>query len=236
MNFAKLIESVSQDKRLKPDLMRAENGNNFRAISESAILDVIDPVLRENNVFYEVFVHDYKLEVKESYGKVGKKLQFIATVMLKLEFTHIKEDGTREFIAKTDSVGMGIDDNDKAMGKAYTYAVKYALLKLFRLRYGDDPDYEASFPIVTEPKKKEEEAEKPAKKEAKSSKSGTKNTEIPMSESQRDYIFGLMKKHKVSDKQVNDEFSVDIRNDETIPMFVARKIIKWLEEEGWSPF
>lgn len=235
MNFAKLIESVSQDKRLKPDLMRAENGNNFRAISESAILDVIDPVLRENNVFYEVFVHDYKLEVKESYGKVGKKLQFIATVMLKLEFTYIKEDGTREFIAKTDSVGMGIDDNDKAMGKAYTYAVKYGLLKLFRLRYGDDPDYEASFPIVTEPKKKEEE-EKPAKKEAKSSKNGTKNTEIPMSEAQRDYIFGLMKKHKVSDKQVNDEFSVDIRNDETIPMFVARKIIKWLEEEGWSPF
>ena len=229
MNFAKLIESVSQDKRLKPDLMRAENGNNFRAISESAILDVIDPALRENNVFYEVFVHDYKLEVKESYGKVGKKLQFIATVMLKLEFTHIKEDGTREFIAKTDSVGMGIDDNDKAMGKAYTYAVKYALLKLFRLRYGDDPDYEVSSPIVTEPKKKEEEVKNTVKKEAKSSKSGTKSTEIPMSEAQRDYIFGLMKKHKVSDQQVNDEFNVDIRNDEFIPMVVARKIIKWFE-------
>lgn len=236
MNFAKLIESVSQDKRLKPDLMLAGNGNNFRAISESAILDVIDPALRKNDVFYEVFVHDYKLEVKETYGKVGKKLQFVAIVMLKLEFTHIKEDGTREFVAKTDAVGMGIDDNDKAMGKAYTYAVKYALLKLFRLRYGDDPDYEVSFPLITEPKKKEDEAGKTPKKEAKSSKNGTKNTEIPMSEAQRDYIFGLMKKHKISDKQINDEFSVDIRNDETIPMFVARKIIKWLEEEGWSPF
>lgn len=238
MNFAKLIESVSQDKRLKPDLMRAENGNNFRAISESAILDVIDPALRENNVFYEVFVHDYKLEVKESYGKVGKKLQFIATVMLKLEFTHIKEDGTREFIAKTDSVGMGIDDNDKAMGKAYTYAVKYALLKLFRLRYGDDPDYEASFPLVTEPRAKEKEQNKEdnPKNCKKSAKSGTKNTETPMSEAQRDYIFGLMKKHKVSDQQVNDEFNVDIRNDEFIPMVVARKIIKWFEEEGFLPF
>ena len=123
MNFIELINSISQDKRLKPDLMKAENGNNFRAISESAILDVVDPILRDNNVFYEVSIHDHKLEVKESYGKAGKKLQFIATVMLSLEFTHIKEDGTREFVAKTDSVGMGIDDNDKAMGKAYTYAV-----------------------------------------------------------------------------------------------------------------
>ena len=43
--FTEVIKKINQDKRLVPDLMKAENGNNFRAISESAILDVIDPVI-----------------------------------------------------------------------------------------------------------------------------------------------------------------------------------------------
>ena len=40
-------------------------------------------------------------------------------------------------------------------GKAYTYAIKYALLKLFRLRYGDDADFEASKPLHIEKPKEE---------------------------------------------------------------------------------
>lgn len=232
MNFIELINSISQDKRLKPDLMRAENGNNFRAISESAILDVIDPILRENDIFYTVFIKDPHLEIREAYGTKGKKLQFIAWLTVDINFY----DKENNYISHIESVGMGIDDNDKAMGKAYTYAIKYGLLKLFRLRYGDDPDYETSKPLIIEKKEERPEPIKNDKKSAKNSKIGTKNTEIPMSEAQRDYIFGLMKKHKVSDQQVNDEFNVDIRNDEFIPMVVARKIIKWFEEEGFLPF
>ena len=152
MNFSEIIKKVNSDKRLKPDLMKAENGNNFRAISEFAILDVINPVLDEYYIFYTVEVKEQHLDIKEAYGSKGKKLQFVATLIVKLNFY---SDENEEFICSTEASGMGIDDNDKAMGKAYTYAVKYALLKVFRLRYGDDSDFKASEPLHVEKPKEE---------------------------------------------------------------------------------
>ena len=149
-NFSEIIAKVNGDKRLVPDLMKAENGNNFRAISESAILDVIDPVLKEAGWYYSVEVLDQHLDIREAYGSKGKKLQFIAIVKVRLKFW-----SESRLEAEQDGVGMGIDDNDKAMGKAYTYAVKYALLKLFRLRYGDDADFEASKSLYLEKPKEE---------------------------------------------------------------------------------
>ena len=90
--FAEIIKKVSQDKRLKPDLMKAENGNNFRAISESAILEGISPILDENCIYYTVEVKEPHLDIREAYESKGKKLQFIATLTVKLHFWHHWED------------------------------------------------------------------------------------------------------------------------------------------------
>ena len=245
LNFASIIKKVSSDKKLVPDLMKSENGNNFRAISESAILDVISPILDENNIYYSVEVKESHLDIKEAYGSKGKKLQFIATVIVKLRFKHYwEDDGYENDLATTEGVGMGIDDNDKAMGKAYTYAIKYALLKLFRLRYGDDPDFEASKPLHTEKPKEEKKEKIEAPKEDKKPKTAGKaqkggkssGMEVPMTEAQRDYILGMMKKKKVEERQVLETFQVEPSRDEFIPMPTARKIIKWLENEDFLPF
>lgn len=244
LNFASIIKKVSSDKRLVPDLMKSENGNNFRAISESAILEVISPILEENNIYYEVEVKESHLDIREAYGSKGKKLQFIATITIKLSFyNYWQDDGYKDALAITEAVGMGIDDNDKAMGKAYTYAIKYALLKLFRLRYGDDPDSEVSKPLHTEKPKEEKESkkvtpkeEKPVKKLQKPSKKSTSGMEVPMTEAQRDYILGMMKKKKVEERQVLETFKVEPSRDEFIPMPTARAIIKWLENDEYLPF
>ena len=116
-SFNEVIKAVQQDKRLVPDLMKAENGNNFRAISESAILDVISPILIEHEWFYEVRVKKSDLQIREAFGSKGRKLQFIATVEVAVVFHNCLFP---EEMVGTESVGMGIDDNDKAMGKAYT--------------------------------------------------------------------------------------------------------------------
>jgi hypothetical protein len=42
------------------------------------------------------------------------------------------------------SYGYGVDNGDKGIGKAYSYAWKYALLKTFCLETGDDPDNDAN--------------------------------------------------------------------------------------------
>lgn len=243
--YASLISKISKEKKLIPDLMKAENGNNFRAISESAILEVISPILEENGVYYTIEVKDSHLDIREAYGSKGKKLQFIATITIKVHFWHHMEDDCyAEPIFTTEAVGMGIDDNDKAMGKAYTYALKYALLKLFRLRYGDDPDFEASKPLHTEKPKEEKKEEIKPSKEAKKSKNDTKcsknskssGMEVPMTEAQRDYILGMMKQKKVEERQVLETFKVEPSRDEFIPMPTARAIIKWLENGEYFPF
>jgi len=244
MNFTEIIQKINSDKKLIPDLMKSEKGNNFRAISESAILDVIDPVLKDANVYYTVEIKDQHLDIREAYGSKGKKLQFIATVVLRVRFwKSASETQEDEFLAFTEAVGMGIDDNDKAMGKAYTYAIKYALLKLFRLRYGDDPDAKASEPLYSEKPKEEtknnaekstyssEKCEKPAKNEK------IKSNVKAMTEAQRDYILGMMEQKGISSQIIMGKFNgTDPKEDEYIPMTVARAIIKWLEEQDKLPF
>lgn len=229
--IADIIKKVHATGKLKPDLMKCENGNNFRAISEKAILDVLDPILEEYHYFYTVEIKDSRLEIREAYGAKGKKLQFIATVTIRLIL------GTNEYNSTyIESVGMGIDDNDKAMGKAYTYAIKYALLKIFRLRYGDDSDFEASKPLITEfrGEKKEDEPKEWAKK--KPAKKAGKTGSALMTESQRDYILGMMKDKKVEASQVIEEFDVNPVKDKEIPMDVAKDIIKWLRDDAYMPF
>lgn len=228
MEFSKIIKKVNSDKRLVPDLLKAPKGNNFRAVSESAILDVINPILNEEGLFYIVEVIDPKLDIKEAWGSKGKKLQFIATLKIKINFYC---DENEEFICSTEAVGMGIDDNDKAMGKAYTYAVKYALLKLFRLQFGDDADAEASEPLYLEkPKENATESTKEAPKGKENKNSTAKKTQL-MTESQRDFILGLMAQKDVNSKEMMAHFDgLDPALDENIPMTTARAMIKWLTD------
>lgn len=223
--FNEILNEITEDKRLVPDLMKSEKGNNFRAVSESAILDVIDPILKKHGVYYTIDVREQHLDIREAFGSKGKKLQFIAILTLSLYFRN--DDG---ILFKTDAVGMGIDDNDKAMGKAYTYAVKYALLKLFRLRYSDDSDFEASSPLHTEKPKEEKKEEAPKKSKS------SKKEEPAMTESQRDFILGLMSKKGISDSTIIGKFKVEPSHDKYIPMKVARAIIEWLQDQEDLPF
>lgn len=251
MEFTEIIKKISQDTRLKPDLLKAKNGNNFRAVSESAILDVIDPILREAGWFYTIIVMKSDLQIREAYGSKGKKLQFIATVEVKLVFQTgmpVEHPFSSNCLIEQDAVGMGIDDNDKAMGKAYTYAVKYALLKLFRLRFGDDSDFEESEPLCLDKQKNNEEKEensskncgKTAKNEKINEKNGhisKKTSEKAMTEAQRDYILGMMEKKGVTSQMIMGKFDgYDPKEDEFIPMTVARAMIKFLEESSDLPF
>ena len=116
-------------------------------------------------------------------------------------------------------------------------------MKLFRLRFGDDPDYEASKPLHVEKPKEEKESKKitskedeSAKKLQKPSKKSTSGMDKPMTEAQRDYILGMMKQKNVAERDVLEKFGVEPSRDEFIPMPTARAIIKWLENDEYLPF
>ena len=58
---------------------------------------------------------------------------------LKVGIKFINTDDPQDFI-EVESVGYGVDNSDKGPGKAYSYAVKYAYLKLLMLNSFDDAD------------------------------------------------------------------------------------------------
>ena len=134
-------------------------------------------------------------------------------------------DGLREPVAYCEALGMGIDDGDKAMGKAYTYAVKYALMKKFRITYSDDPDDTESHPIETNPKEEKKEGKKGGSKKPKEEESGPLITE-----KMSGYIIGLVKKINISDEDFKKRWGYYPSSDK-IPMKLAREIIDELKKE-----
>lgn len=70
------------------------------------------------------------------------------TVTIDLKFMSI--DNKEDCYIAQGFVGYGVDPSDKGIGKAISYAVKYALLKTFMLEIGDDEDSEHGY-IKSEP-------------------------------------------------------------------------------------
>ena len=69
------------------------------------------------------------------------------SLVMRVETTYrfVNVDNPEEYI-EVIAYGDGVDTQDKAPGKAMTYADKYALLKAYKIITGDDPDQQASEP------------------------------------------------------------------------------------------
>ena len=155
-NLIEIINEISEKAKgqLKPDLKKY--GKNFRAISESAILETLNPLFKEYHIAYEFTIQEQHLNIekiragKDAAGNLIEKLVFVADAKVILRLFLENHDlalAGGHYIGDTitfEGWGSGVDSGDKATGKAITAATKYALLKGFRLQYSDDPDAEAS--------------------------------------------------------------------------------------------
>lgn len=100
----------------------------YRFVSHDQVTAAIHPLLVQHGVVVVPTVVEHTIEGQRS------------TVKIKVEFVNVDEPIDRFEIV---SYGQGIDSGDKGIGKAYSYAYKYALLKTFALETGDDPDNDA---------------------------------------------------------------------------------------------
>ena len=236
MALIEKINLISEEAKnqFKPDLKKY--GRNFRAISESAVLEVLNPLLKKYKLIYEVEIKQKELHIekikagRDSAGNLIEKLVFIADCVVRL-CVHDAEDEFQPFTT-FEGWGSGVDAGDKATGKALTAAVKYALFKGFRLQYSDDPDAEASEDIenlIEEFRKLEKNAFKiinaPEKKESKA--------EPLASEAQLNFIRAMVKDNGISDESFKKEFGF-FPYEEKIPMRKAREMIEKLK--NWTPF
>lgn len=145
LNIYQRIHAIMEDvKYVQKDTQVSINSNqSYKAVSH----DKVTARLREYFVKHGVVVvptikgHDAQWFDGQRYDKWAKKTVAVKTLKteVNIEVVFINMDKPEEFVS-TVSYGYGLDTQDKGIGKAYSYAYKYALLKIFALETGDDPE------------------------------------------------------------------------------------------------
>lgn len=112
--------------------------SEYKAVSESDILDAVKPIECELGIYS--YPCDRKLTKEDRVtfkNRFGDTDNFVIRIETTYRFVNV--DKPEEFI-DIKTYGDGVDSQDKAPGKAMTYADKYALLKAYKVKTGDDPD------------------------------------------------------------------------------------------------
>lgn len=120
--------------------------NTYKAVSERDILDAVKPVEAKHGVYsYPVSRNVLESNMLESENTYNGQTKKTTTFMTRIEtlYRFVNVDNPTDYI-ETVTFAEGIDTQDKGSGKAMTYADKYALMKVYKISTGDDPDQTAS--------------------------------------------------------------------------------------------
>ena len=102
-----------------------KQGMQYTIVSHDAVTAKVRPILHKHGIVY----YPRDMHVNQS----GNRTEACFNV----RFENI--DDRSDFIDVA-TFGYGVDGQDKGPGKAMSYGVKYALLKVLGLETGDDPD------------------------------------------------------------------------------------------------
>lgn len=118
----------------------SEKGPRFNYRSIDAVLDTLSPILARNNV---VICPTHITDLYEAKANTQR------LVRIKVHYTvYCTEDGSS---ISFESFGEGADMNDKAIGKAMSYAYKTAVFQLFCIPVEGTPEPERDLVEPTEP-------------------------------------------------------------------------------------
>lgn len=161
MNLFEKMSAITMEisavaKNLNVDMGR----NSYKAVGEADILAAVKPIEAKHGVYSypvsrRVIESAVITTVKKDYET---KQQFLR---MEVTYRFVNMEKPVEYIEMT-TYGDGVDPQDKAPGKAMTYADKYALMKAYKIITGDDPDQYGSLPLKSKEVKTEEQRAKDA--------------------------------------------------------------------------
>jgi hypothetical protein len=146
LNIYQRMSKVTEEiTNVAKNLAVGTGQSSYKAVGEADVLAAVKPAERK----YGIYSYPYSREITESgilekETKYGTSKQIYLRIMTTYRFVNMEKP--EEYLDIT-SLADGVDSNDKAPGKAMTYADKYALLKAYKIITGDDPDQNASEPL-----------------------------------------------------------------------------------------
>lgn len=143
MNLYQKINKIKEGVGpIQKDVTVGTGRNSYQAMSHDAVLSAVNNLMIQNGVISYVSNITDDTE-RSSWQAVDYKgnptTKFKTFTKVKIIVTFVNADEPKEQI-EVYTIGHADDPSDKAAGKAYSYAVKYAYLKLFGLKTGENDE------------------------------------------------------------------------------------------------
>ena len=153
--YQKMLAATAEINTVAKNLqVDTGKGKGYKAVGEADVLAAVKPI----EIKHGIYSYPLSRNIVDS-GEIVNQTQYgeRKSLFLRVEtiYRFVNTDEPTEFIDIT-AYGDGVDSQDKAPGKAMTYADKYALLKAYKIQTGDDPDADASGDLVSRTRKKPE--------------------------------------------------------------------------------
>lgn len=132
--YQKISEVMKNIEYLTKDDKVEFGTTKYKAISEEKVTTAVRKQLVEQGI---VIIPTMQESVVTELIRTDKSVNQRADVHTRYRIQNI--DDVNDYI-EVESNGSGVDTQDKAVGKAMTYAYKYMLLRTFAIPTGEDPD------------------------------------------------------------------------------------------------
>lgn len=144
MNIHEKIQAVSMEiMNIEKDMTVGEGRFSYKAVGDAAVTLAVKKAenkFRINSIpTKQEIVSTQIVKVIRSKGNEGT--DYVDTIKTTIEITDLDKPEDKVYV---ESCGRGLDSGDKGLGKAMTYARKYALLNAYKIATGEDPDAEKS--------------------------------------------------------------------------------------------
>jgi hypothetical protein len=147
--YQRLIEVMKEVRYIEKEQKTVNK--QYRFVSHDAVTSATSQAFINNGVYAKprIIKHEINMvNIKRSDKYKGTSYEensFICNVEVEYEFINI--DNPEDKITQINGLGQGIDTQDKACGKAISYACKYALLKALGIETGDDPERDTDYDL-----------------------------------------------------------------------------------------
>ena len=201
--YQKMLKATEKINKVAKNLkVEIGKSSSYKAVSEADVLEAVKPVEIELGIYSypvnrEIIETQVLDTVKEYNGTRNESKQLFMRLEVTYRFVNI--DNPQDYLDIT-TYGDGVDSQDKAPGKAMTYADKYALLKAYKIETGDDPDKEASGELKA--------TQKQTKTISKATANQIETMKKMYSEEELQKALNLVKKEKLEDLTVYEASSL----------------------------
>lgn len=141
--YEKMLNVMSKVSYLKKDgFVETTKGRGYKALTDEKVLTAIRPILVEERLMmYPIRAEQRRSDEKvTTFDQKGNPIERTNRITdVNMVFRIVDVDNPSDFI-EIASCGTGVDTQDKGIGKAQTYAKKYAILNSFLIPSGEDTD------------------------------------------------------------------------------------------------